>query len=111
MACPGLEASPAIPGCASALGRSNAISVLGRCSIHRGSPSSSFSRQSILYLPDFRLVDVRTAERYRGEQEPIDPVAGHIPGAVNMPFTDVLDADGRFPAPTDLACDVSAGAW
>lgn len=42
------------------------------------------------------LVDARTAARYRGELEPIDPIAGHIPSAVNLPTEDNLTADGRF---------------
>ncbi len=42
------------------------------------------------------LVDARAAERYRGETEPLDPVAGHVPGAVNRPFAGNLDGDGRF---------------
>jgi thiosulfate/3-mercaptopyruvate sulfurtransferase len=42
------------------------------------------------------LVDARAAERYAGTVEPIDSVAGHIPGAVNHPFTANLAADGRF---------------
>ncbi len=43
-----------------------------------------------------RLVDARAAERYAGTVEPIDPVAGHVPGAVNHPFARNLDEDGRF---------------
>jgi thiosulfate/3-mercaptopyruvate sulfurtransferase len=61
------------------------------------------------------LLDVRAAERYRGEHEPIDPVAGHIPAAVNVPLTGNTDDDGRFLPPDQLrrrfeAIGVSTGA-
>ena len=46
--------------------------------------------------PSQTVVDARSAPRYRGEVEPLDPVAGHIPGALNRPFADNLGADGKF---------------
>ncbi|HYX75295.1 MAG TPA: sulfurtransferase [Steroidobacteraceae bacterium] len=48
------------------------------------------------------LVDARSADRFAGENETLDPVAGHIPGARNHPFADNLDAHGRFLQPTQL---------
>lgn len=49
-----------------------------------------------------RLIDARGADRYRGENETIDPVAGHIPGAISLPYADNLRKDGTFRPPEEL---------
>jgi thiosulfate/3-mercaptopyruvate sulfurtransferase len=52
--------------------------------------------------PPLRSIDVRDHDRYLGLVEPIDLIAGHIPGAINIPFSENLDANGLFKSPTEL---------
>jgi thiosulfate/3-mercaptopyruvate sulfurtransferase len=54
------------------------------------------------------VLDARGAPRFRGEVEPLDPIAGHIPGALNRPFTDNLGADGRFKPAAQLKAEFLA---
>jgi thiosulfate/3-mercaptopyruvate sulfurtransferase len=54
-------------------------------------------------LDDLTVIDVRDHRRYTGEVEPVDPKAGHIPGAISIPLSENLDESGRFRDPEELA--------
>lgn len=58
--------------------------------------------------PEVAVLDARSADRYRGENETLDPVAGHIPGARNRFFKLNLDDTGRFKAPDELRRELAA---
>lgn len=59
-------------------------------------------------LPRTLLLDARAPDRYAGRNETVDPVAGHIPGAVNRFWKDNLDAQGRFKSPAQLRAEYGA---
>lgn len=74
---------------------------LARATAFKGSPGhmpviDAVEIERRLDDPRLRLIDVRAPARYRGDEEPLDPVAGHVPGAINQPFQRNLAADGRF---------------
>ncbi|GAB37235.1 MULTISPECIES: sulfurtransferase [Gordonia] len=77
----------------------------GNVTLHAGSlPVATIDDVAALGSDDSKtvLVDARAGERYRGEVEPIDPRAGHIPGAISLPTSENIDAFGRFRAASDL---------
>jgi thiosulfate/3-mercaptopyruvate sulfurtransferase len=82
-----------------------AVPALPAASLHLASAWSKVIDRDGLRarLGSVRLLDARAAARYRGEIEPIDAVAGHIPTAVSAPTDDNLGPDGRFLPPTALA--------
>jgi thiosulfate/3-mercaptopyruvate sulfurtransferase len=71
---------------------------------HPAYPCGSWQRPTVgiavieqaLQDPSWKVLDVRSRERWRGEVESLDPVAGRIPGTMNLPFAENLEADGRF---------------
>jgi thiosulfate/3-mercaptopyruvate sulfurtransferase len=67
-----------------------------------GMPVLSIDEAAALPAAGGVLLDARAGERYRGEVEPIDPRAGHVPGAVSAPTTENLAADGTFLRTTEL---------
>jgi thiosulfate/3-mercaptopyruvate sulfurtransferase len=79
--------------------RTDELPTVTPSSFHRGlgeKPVNAEFVQDHLHRPDMLLIDARTPECFRGETEPLDPVGGHIPGAVNRPFPSNLEPDGRF---------------
>lgn len=58
--------------------------------------SATAVHQQLLQASAQTIIDARAPARYRGDVEPLDPVAGHIPGALNRPFTENIALDGRF---------------
>jgi thiosulfate/3-mercaptopyruvate sulfurtransferase len=57
---------------------------------------SAKDMEAIRQDPGYRVLDARSADRYRGENETIDPIPGHIPGAVSAPYAGNLKPDGTF---------------
>lgn len=74
-----------------------------------GSPRATLTSTdtvlSDLARPGQTILDARGTPRFRGEVEPLDPVAGHIPGALNRPFGDNLDTNGYFKSPAILRAE------
>ena len=67
--------------------------------------ASTRSLLDSLGRPTQTLIDARAGARFRGEMEPLDPVAGHIPGALNRPFAENLGPDGRFKPASQLRAE------
>jgi thiosulfate/3-mercaptopyruvate sulfurtransferase len=70
-------------------GRGDFVARPGGMPLLRSEAAGTFAREGL-------LLDARVPERYAGEDEPVDPVAGHVPGAVNVPGAELLTDDGRL---------------
>lgn len=67
-----------------------------RVSLHYQTDQVLLDHASLGKTSSHQLLDARAAARYRGDTEPLDRVGGHVPGALNRPFSDNLDSSGRF---------------
>lgn len=85
--------------------------TLAHTDLYCGALATLTAEEVATYTDSGVLVDARAPERFRGEVEPVDPVAGHIPGARNAPSTATLGEDGTFRAADELRnLFASAGA-
>jgi thiosulfate/3-mercaptopyruvate sulfurtransferase len=71
-------------------------------SLHYNSGDMLIDHEVVAHFQQELLLDARAAPRYLGEVEPLDRVAGHVPHALNRPFTENLEADGRFKSVAQL---------
>jgi thiosulfate/3-mercaptopyruvate sulfurtransferase len=80
------------------------VPAVARGSFVSGEPDRSriLDFDAVRKLIGVPLIDARAGERYRGEKEPVDPKAGHIPGARSAPWSENLRPDGRFKTPEEL---------
>lgn len=84
------------------------VPTVGSVTLHYGALSALTIDEAAAFPGHGVLLDARAGERYRGEVEPIDPRAGHIPGAVSAPTSQNVDADGRFLPPDQLRARFAA---
>ncbi len=89
-------------------GASQAVPGSPQISLHHDRLLDSAQLQAALQDGSILLLDARASERYAGRVEPMDPVAGHVPGAVNRPFSENLNAGGRFKSAATLRQEFSA---
>jgi thiosulfate/3-mercaptopyruvate sulfurtransferase len=79
-----------------------AVRSASEVDLHYDAKQVLLDHAALLHAAAGQLLDARAMPRYRGDVEPLDRVAGHVPGALNRPFTDNLSSDGRFKAATQL---------
>jgi thiosulfate/3-mercaptopyruvate sulfurtransferase len=92
---------PVLPGDPTAVTRGDIVVRPGQMPVASADQAATVAATGV-------LLDVRAPARFRGETEPVDPVAGHVPGARNAPLAENLGPDGRFLGPAALAARFEA---